>query len=94
MLATREEFIKGCKMEKKYTSKKSTYWRATYQQEVYEFCVSNHHGDYRGKLYTFISLDRSEATARQFAADMRDYIIIEGAAYEFQKKSRQTKKSS
>lgn len=89
----REDFIKGCEMYCKYRSKKSTYWRATYQGEIYEFCISNHHGQYRGKLYAFISLDHSEENARQFAADMREYIIKECAAYGFKKKSRQTKKS-
>lgn len=90
---SREEFIKGCEMYLKYKSKKSSYWRASYLNEVYEFCISNHHGQYRGKLYAFISLDHSEDNARQLAADMRAYILIENGAYGFKKKSRQTKNS-
>lgn len=90
-VASLQDFKDNCTLKRTYRSKKSSYWQATYKDEVYKFCISNHHGSYRGKLFTFISLDHSESKARQFAGDMRAYILKEHADYDFKTKTRQNK---
>ncbi|MCP4052871.1 MAG: hypothetical protein GY739_07370 [Mesoflavibacter sp.] len=65
------DFYQNVKIECLYNSKSSAYYKATYKDEVYKFCVSDHHGMYRGNLITIISKKRNKNKIKQIAWDIR-----------------------
>lgn len=65
------DFYQNVEIECWYYSKSSAYYKATYKDEVYKFCVSDHHGIYRGSLITVISKNRKKQKIKQIAWDIR-----------------------
>ena len=64
-------FFANCVVECYYNSKASSYYKVKYKEEVYTFCVSDHHGAYRGGLITIISRKRSNNKIKQIAFDIK-----------------------
>lgn len=66
-------FFNGCVVECTWQSSQSAYYDVKYNEENYRFCVSDHHGVYRGNLPTIISKNRKIKKIKQIAWEMHEY---------------------
>lgn len=63
-------FMNDCEIDCYYQSKQSSYYKVKYNDVTVKFCISDHHGIYRGNLPTVISKKRKSSYVKKIAWDL------------------------
>ena len=85
-------FYDKCTVNRYYNSNESSYYIVTHEGVSVRFCISTHHGSYRGKMTTVISRDKSMKKVRRIAWELWKEVRNNNISNEVKFKKRKSRK--